>query len=340
MSRRRLYIDAVWWAGLYLFWVIVFRRREFVFAQTATVEFCYLLFIAANYYFNVWYNIPRHLHRKQYATFGMLMLAGIVAGAVLRVPVAMLLNRNVFIPGKPQPGVSLIFTNSLLNIGLWVTGIIAVKLMADRVRTHQYMDEVKKQKEQAELDFLNAQFNPHFLFNSINSIYGHIDKHNTTARNMLLTFSEMLRYQLYECNDTLIAIDKELTYISNYVALQKVRKDEGLRVTVDIGDGVSGFLISPLLFIAFIENSFKYAGSGSDPGDFISITFKKEQGHLHFSCINSKCSGVNPDNGHKGIGITNAKRRLALLYPDSHELVIADNDQCYKVNLQIKIDEA
>ncbi len=113
-----------------------------------------------------------------------------------------------------------------------------------------------KEKEKAELDFLNAQFNPHFLFNSINSIYGHIDKHNASARNMLLTFSDMLRYQLYDCNSNCIIIDKEINYIKNYVALQQSRKEESLAVNLTIAENVKGFTIAPLLFIAFIEKCF------------------------------------------------------------------------------------
>src|SRR6185295_18325000 len=126
----------------------------------------------------------------------------------------------------------------------WTIVLIAGKLMIDRFRVQQYVDDIARQKERAELDFLNAQFNPHFLFNSINSIYAHIDKHNPTARNMLLSFSEMLRYQLYDCNTNYISVDKEMGYIKNYVAIQQARKESSLQVCLSIGENVTGFLIA------------------------------------------------------------------------------------------------
>src|SRR6185295_2402567 len=146
----------------------------------------------------------------------------------------------------------------------WTIVLIAGKLMIDRFRVQQYVDDIARQKERAELDFLNAQFNPHFLFNSINSIYAHIDKQNVTARNMLLTFSDMLRYQLYECNNSNIAIEREMNYIKNYVELQTARKDDTVAVSISIDESVKGFTIAPLLFIAFIENSFKYVGAAEE----------------------------------------------------------------------------
>jgi LytS/YehU family sensor histidine kinase len=156
---------------------------------------------------------------------------------------------------------------------------------------------------------------------------------------MLLTFSDMLRYQLYECNESLISIDKELDYIRNYVSLQKVRKNDLLKVSVEIADDVKGFRISPLLFIAFIENSFKYAGGGDDDGEFVCISFTRGNGSLHFTCKNSKGAISVNTEGHNGIGISNAKRRLGLLYPSRHSLAINDEGGTFEVNLKIDIDE-
>ncbi len=129
------------------------------------------------------------------------------------------------------------------------------------MRFAKYIEVIEKEKMQNELDFLKAQFNPHFLFNSINSIYGNINKNNSTAREMLLTFSEMLRYQLYECNTSRISIEKEINYIRNYINLQQVRKPENLAIQLYISEDVRGIMIAPLLFITFIENSFKYVSN-------------------------------------------------------------------------------
>ena len=337
MTTQKKWVQLLWWLGLYIFWVMVFQKREFTISRTATVEFCYLIFIAANFYFNIYFTIPKFLYKKEYVAFVGSMLVGIVFSAILRVPLATYLNQNYFLVGKPQPVFSELFTNSFINIFIWVICLVAGKITIDRFRFQQYLDEMAKEKERAELDFLNAQFNPHFLFNSINAIYGHIDKHNIVARNMLLTFSEMLRYQLYDCNNSYVAIDKEINYIKNYVAIQQIRKEESLKVNLNIAENLKGFGIAPLLFIAFIENAFKYVGDCEETENSISIEFEKGENHLIFSCFNTKAPHHIVSIAHKGIGIANAKRRLGLLYPQKHDLEIVDNEHFYEVILKLQL---
>ncbi|HSZ87377.1 MAG TPA: histidine kinase, partial [Puia sp.] len=275
-TNQKIALQVLCWAALYFFWVMVFQKRAFAFSRTVTVEFCYLIFVAANYYFNIYFTIPKYLYQKKYFTFFVAMLAGISVTALLRVPLAMFLNLHYFLVDKTQPGFTELLLNSFLNIFIWTVCIVAAKLMLDRVRIQRHVDEMTKEKEKAELDFLNAQFNPHFLFNSINLIYGHIDKQNAIARNMLLTFSDMLRYQLYDCSNNSIAIEKEMNYIKNYVALQKARKEETLAVDLGIDENMKGFMIAPLLFIAFIENAFKYVGNSDEKENCVKISFEKQ----------------------------------------------------------------
>ncbi|MDO6429559.1 histidine kinase [Flavitalea sp. BT771] len=334
MGKR---IDFLWWAALYLFWVLVLQNRAFTLSKTWTIQFCYLLFIAANYYFHVGYAIPTFLYRKKYVGFGMLLVSGIVVTAILRVPLVIYMNNHFFSARGAQPPVTDIFYSSLLNISIWVIGILSFKLALDQLRLRKHMGEMEKEKIKAELDFLNAQFNPHFLFNSINSIYAHIDKRNPTARNMLLSFSEMLRYQLYDCNTHYISVDKEMGYIKNYVAIQQARKESSLQVCLSIGENVTGFLIAPLLFIAFIENAFKYVSDSDEKENKVHIRFEKREQGLLFTCMNTREGGKGGGIGHKGIGIANARRRMALLYPDKHALDIVDNEHIYEVTLNLQL---
>jgi len=337
MAGRFKWLHIVWWLGLYLLWLLVFQNHAFTFSRTLTVQFCYLIFIAANFYWNLFYTMPVFLYRRKYIAFALGVLSGITVASLLRVVLATYLNEYFFLVGKTQPGYRELFTSSFLNIFIWTVCILSGKLVADRFRFQQYVAEMEKQKTKAELDFLNAQFNPHFLFNSINSIYGQIDKHNTPARNMLLSFSEMLRYQLYDCNTELIAIDKELSYIKNYVALQQARKEESLQCNIEVGKEVAGFMVAPLLFISFIENAFKFVGTGEDGTEWIHLSFKKENNTLTFHCANTKDAGRKESILHKGIGINNAKRRLALIYPGKHQLEVTDTETTYEVTLQLEL---
>ena len=337
MTGKFTWLHIVWWFGLYLVWLLVFQNHAFTFSRTLTVQFCYLIFIAANFYWNQYYTIPTFLYRRKYAAFALCIIAGIGITAFLRVLLASYLNAAFFLVGKPQPDVGELFATSFLNIFIWTVCILSGKLLADRFRFQQYVAEIEKQKTKAELDFLNAQFNPHFLFNSINSIYGHIDKHNTPARNMLLSFSEMLRYQLYDCNTEMIGIDKELSFVKNYVAMQQIRKEENLVCDMQIDNNVTGFMVAPLLFIGFIENAFKFVAANEEEAYRIDFSFTKENDTLIFDCTNTKETGSNESITHKGIGISNAKRRLALIYPGKHQLLVNDRGGTYQVVLKLDL---
>jgi LytS/YehU family sensor histidine kinase len=247
------------------------------------------------------------------------------------------MNSHFFLRGRPQPAVSTLFLDSLINISFWVVSIVSVYLIIEKVRFRKYVEAIEKEKTRNELNFLRAQFNPHFLFNSINSIYGHIDKKNSTARTMLLTFSEMLRYQLYECNVELIDIDREINYIRNYVAIQQSRREENLLVDLEVKEDVRGFKIAPMLFIAFVENAFKYVSTEESCDNVVGISFRMESDELLFRTYNTKEKRNGHPIRHQGIGIQNVKRRLELLYPDRYDLSIHNNDRLFEVDLKIKV---
>ena len=213
--------------------------------------------------------------------------------------------------------------------------ILAGKMITEKIRSQLYIEQIEKEKAANELNFLRAQFNPHFLFNSINSIYGHIDKSNKTARNMLLVFSEMLRYQLYECNVEQIELDRELNYIRNYIALQKSRIDERITVSFCTCQLNGSMKVAPLLLITFIENAFKYVGFDERKENRIDIELKYESNDLVFRIVNTKDAFVNHSEAASGLGITNAKRRLELLYPHKHRLAIKDQDDNYEITLTL-----
>src|SRR5258706_2821982 len=338
MSQKRTWYNIIIWVALYLFWIIVFQKRAFAFSKTMTIEFCYLLFIAVNYYFNIYFTIPRFLYKKKYGVFALLFMMGILAASLLRVPLATYLAQHYFAPGKTPPVFSELFLNSFINIFIWVICLVAGKLIFDRIRFQKYIDAMEKEKTKNELDFLKAKFNPHFLFNSINSIYGNIDKSNPVARNMLLTFSEMLRYQLYECNTDRIGIDKEINYIKNYIALQQTRGADNLVIQLNIEEDLKGFSIAPLIFIAFIENAFKYVSHYENRLNEVKISLDRNNDDLIFKVFNTK-ENYNGHRvmDHKGIGIVNVKRRLELLYPGKHQLIINPNDASHEVILKLQL---
>jgi two-component system LytT family sensor kinase len=306
-----------------------------VLTHAITIQFCYLIFIAGNYYYNSFFTVPYLLNKKKYRYFGICFLAGVLATALLRVPVSLLVNQYLFKVSTAEFNPPKVFFDSFVNILFWVVLILVTKLIAEKISSQRYIEQIEKEKSDNELNFLRAQFNPHFLFNSINSIYAHIDKSNKIARDMLLVFSEMLRYQLYECNVEQIELDREINYIRNYIALQKTRIDERINVSF-CAEGIEGNMkVAPLIFITFIENAFKYVGFNEGRENEINIKLDCTNGNLRFTTFNTKDSFINQAEKSSGLGTANVRRRLELLYPGRHILSINENENDYSIALTL-----
>jgi LytS/YehU family sensor histidine kinase len=210
-------------------------------------------------------------------------------------------------------------------------------MLVERMQTQQQLEGLEKERIRSELDYLKAQINPHALFNSLNTIHGHIDKHNQVARNILLQFSELLRYQLYDCAAEKVCLQKEIGYIENYVAFQRLRKDERLVVNFKVGQIGHELKIAPLMLVVLIENAFKFVSSFSDRPNKICIEIYTNGSVLYANFLNTKELQVVDGGGSKGIGIANLRRRLELLYNHKYELTVNNDYDCYETSLTIDL---
>jgi two-component system, LytTR family, sensor kinase len=317
--------------------VVLFRSYSVAITRTMTIEFCYLFFITADYYAINDLVIPQFLQRKKYASFVVVLLLVIAVSAWLRTLVALQMNQYFFHPA-PFPSFRALYLRSVLNISLWVLLVTIGKMLIDRIQTQQQLELLERERIKNELDYLKAQINPHALFNSLNTIYGHIDRNNRTARNILLQFSELLRYQLYDCGAEKVSLEKELEYIKNYIAFHRLRKDEKLIVTFEMGTIEPGLKIAPLLLVVLIENAFKYVSNFSDKNNKICIDIHTLNGILYSSFINTRelqPAGVATNSN--GIGIGNLQRRLELLYNKKYELTVNNEYELYETDLIIDL---
>ena len=187
---------------------------------------------------------------------------------------------------------------------------------------------------QTELKYLRLQINPHFLFNGLNTVYGSIDMGNSQARDMLVQFSDLLRYNLYEADVDMIALEKEIKYLRNYVDLQKARSNDNLAVTLDINYQDGTIKVAPLIFMAFVENTFKYVSRDDKEINRILISLNQKPGQIDFVCENTYDEGEVTAGG---IGLINAKRRLELLYKDHYQLEIKNENNVYHVQLTLTV---
>ena len=302
-----------------------------------TVEFCYLIFITADYYAISNFIIPQFLLKRKYVLFVSATLITIALSAWLRALVAVQMSLHFFHVTQITDFGTL-YLNSVINISLWVLLITMGKMIIERMQTQQQLELLEKERIKNELDYLKAQINPHALFNSLNTIYGHIDKSNQVARNILLQFSELLRYQLYDCGAEKVSLEKEIGYIKNYVAFQRLRKDEKLVVTFQIENIETGLKIAPLLLVVVIENAFKFVSNFSDKENKIIIKIFTKDNILHSSFINTKeLQQASITKNCNGIGIANLKRRLELLYTKKYELTTNIGNDFYETNLTIDL---
>lgn len=230
------------------------------------------------------------------------------------------------------------FYNTFYNLSIvifYVAFSVALQLSREWFEQRTLIQKIEVDKLNTELEYLKAQINPHFLFNSINTIYFQIDKQNSTARETLSAFSEMLRYQLYECNGKEIPIEKEITYLRNYVDLQKARKDENYNIVFSCGEDVHGFSIAPLLLIPFVENAFKHV-SHFPKGNEIKIELSKDDHFFYVAVVNTREAQPNIDKSG-GIGLKNVQRRLELIYNGNHDLRIHKLPRSFEINLKLKV---
>jgi len=221
-----------------------------------------------------------------------------------------------------------------------ITVSSAVQIIIDRFGIEKQLGEVEREKVSTELAFLRAQINPHFLFNVLNTIYFQIQKENSEARNSVEKLSEMLRYQLYECTTDMIDISKELAYIENYVAVQRLRMEAGTILQVNLPEDIGTFKIAPLLILPIVENAFKHISNFKDPSQnkiFITI-YVEEECQFVVNVVNTYNSLGRPGQllNSNGLGLQNTERRLALLYPGKHSLVKKRNEYTYETTLKIQ----
>ncbi|HEX4851506.1 MAG TPA: histidine kinase, partial [Puia sp.] len=321
-KKVRLVVNSVW-VILFFALFLLFPNKSLAIRQSATVSFCYLIFIFSIYFLHISYTIPKFLNQKRYGLFVLAVLSSVLISALLRIPLVKFMSIHVFMHNSSPSALS-IFKDSFLNISIALVCMLFSRIVLERIQMQQFLRQMEIAKDKTELDFLKAQFNPHFLFNSLHSIYGHIDKNNQSARKMLITFSDMLRYQLYECNENLVDLDREISYIRNYVTLQRARAEENLIVDMEFDESLNSYRIVPLLLIIFVENAFKYVSNFDQQPNWIRIRFSKEPSGLIFQVTNSKENSSHQHENPGGIGIANAKRRLSLSYPDRHEFSIRE----------------
>jgi len=197
--------------------------------------------------------------------------------------------------------------------------------------------ELENEKLISELAFLKSQINPHFFFNTLNNLYSLAYKKSDETPDAIVKLSKLMRYMLYESNENRVFLSKEIEYINNYIDLQKLRLPGKVDIKFDVAGDAESLLIEPMLLIPFVENAFKHGISYAEDIN-INISIAINQKELIFTSEN-KIFKHNSDEKDSGIGLLNVKRRLSLLYPGKHKILIKDNDDTFRVVLKICLEK-
>lgn len=204
------------------------------------------------------------------------------------------------------------------------------------LRIRSRLREYESEKKRAELSYLKAQINPHFLFNSLNSIYSLALEKSDQAPEAVLKLSGMMRYVLNDAKQEFVSLEKEIAYISDYVSLQEIRLGDTAVIRYHVGGSTAGYKIAPMLVIPFVENAFKY-GVNPETKSEISIAITSSDGVFHLVIKNQKVKTLSFPEEKNEIGLENTKQRLQLVYPGRHELQLHESDTTFEVTLQIRL---
>lgn len=237
--------------------------------------------------------------------------------------------------GPPGPlrirhALPIVFSLSIFLLG----GIFS--LVVDFYKRERVSKELENEQKEIKLQFLRNQLNPHFLFNSLNSIYSLVRSKSDNAPEAVITLSELMRYMLYEAGDEQVALEKEINYIQNYIALQRLRLKNTEAVKLNIKGETRHLKIYPLLLISFIENAFKY-GTDYKGNTHIDIKIVVENNKLFFN-VENIVGLYKRDDKNSGVGLENIKNQLKHLYSNNHNLTIKEDQTHYKVYLTINLN--
>jgi sensor histidine kinase YesM len=330
----------------FAFWVLSFLILLQLFNASNQVEKIDIIYTAifhvslvTGVYINLLILIPLVLRKNRYLFYILLFAVDMISTAAFN---EITFNKLI---DYVLPGYYFIsfyeFTDILKFVFVYIGLTTLLKLSKgwfQLLDTNQKLLRTEKEKISNELVALRSQINPHFLFNSLNGIYSLALKKSKRTPEIILLLSELMRYMLYESNEERVLLKKEIRYMKNYIELQKLRSDEHSEVKLNITGSVGDHKIAPLLFLPFLENSFKHGIKGDPMGGFINIDLDINKGSLKLMIENNKGIVEEVEKGEfRGIGLRNARRRLELLYPEKHQLDIQENSEIFSIHLHLDL---
>ena len=333
LSKNRVFQHILFWSLSFLILTNLFK----VSADIKRIDLIYSAIFHVPIFLIVYLNLrllfPVFLEKGKYFLYGIFMLALIALGSGFYIILFDNWIDYIF------SGYYFIAYYGFLDISLYFVIYIFVTSLLRLARGWFYIQEIEKEKTVAELKALKSQINPHFLFNSLNSIYSLARKNSSQVPEKVIQLSDLMRHIIYDSDVEFILLQKEIEMIRNYIELQNLRTPQKEKIELEVVGEVEGKKVAPLIFLPFVENSFKHGLKSGAENPYVKIKIEVLPNDLIFEIENSKGKTTEMiDSKYKGIGIENVKKRLGLIYRNQHSLNISDNENIFRVVLQIKLN--
>lgn len=332
--KSRLYHIA-FWTVYTVFWAIAVQPGKTP-AAWLGYSALILFFHGLVAYFNTYYLVNRFLYTRQIGFYVVTLGLAIIS---VTFPISIIIHKLV----NNRDIENIVWSwNFFLITSLTVLFSVVLIMVLKLLKNWYHEEQSKKQLVQlnleTELKFLKSQINPHFLFNSLNNLYALTLMKSDSAPEVVLKLSNILRYVLYETIEGKVPLEKEIQYLNDYIELEKIRLGNRVDIRFHTSGNLSTRVVEPMLFLTFVENSFKHGASAAISNGWVDIDLNTESNDIHFSIANSKqeMGADRLNSGSGGIGLENLKKRLDILYPGRYSLAVADEPDSYKVNLTLK----
>lgn len=322
---------AIWSTVIFIPAIIVYNHNNGVIPVHMPIHFFFLIII---FYFNSAYLIPRFLSKQKVALYITFSIVTIIILLIVHFLLDSLFEQY-------HNEIQYSIKRKLFGQGMSAVFVImlstTIKVIQNWYKNENQKKVIENEKLHSELSFLKSQINPHFLFNTLNNIYSLSVLKSDKAPEAILKLSEMMRYMIYDTEVEKVDLEKEINYLKNYIELQKIRLANQVEISFIIEGIIEDKKIEPMLLVSFIENSFKHGVSYIEKSK-ITINLKLNNGDLYLLVENPlRKKLVQEKDKTRGIGLINTKKRLNLLYPDSHKLRISTDKDIYSVELSLKL---
>jgi len=332
----QIFWHSFFWVSMILFFMFIAHNNAKL--KTADLLVTFLGYGAINvglFYLNYLVYIPDYLDKKLYRQYFFIVLLAVIAICFIKYGLGMYFKEHI-LTGRHGEKISFTsyFISALFTSIIFILLSIILHFTVDWFFNERIQRDLENQRLTAELALLKSQINPHFLFNSLNSIYSLAYQRAENTPEAILKLSEIMRYMLYECNDNKVDLANELQYLQNFIDLQKIRFGANSFVHFEVEGIITTQQIVPLLLISFVENAFKH-GVANDPISPIQLKISVDDSQLKFFMHNRK--HLHNRDAAGGIGLNNVKRRLNLLYPNQYHLTINDTADTYTCELSLNL---